>query len=362
MLTLLAFVLVFLPVVLVHELGHFITAKLAGVKVLEFGIGYPPRLFAFKFRGTDYSLNLFPIGGFVKLLGEENPQETSGTPGERDAQDTSNLARRSIGIRSLVMGAGALMNVILPVVMFSITFLIPQSTIEGFVQVADVAPNSPAERAGIQPKDTILKVNGRDIKGTQELSYIIRLSLGSPVTMLIQRGERQLTAQAVPRWKPPPGEGSMGIQMKLIGAYPATRSYPIWEAVPLSVQRTWEILVMTKNEITRWIIGVASPQLAGPIGIYQITGEVAKAGVIPLMDFAALLSINLGILNILPIPMLDGGRLLFLAVEVVRRGKRISPERESLVHLVGFAVMIALMVVVSLFDIQRLLKGESLLR
>ncbi len=354
-LTVAAIIFVFGIVVLVHELGHFISAKVTGVEVLEFGVGYPPRLLSFEFRGTRYSLNLLPLGGFVKLVGEEDPSHQG------------SLAGKSIPVRSGVLAAGALMNAVLPVLLFGISFMVPQTITEGFVQINTVAPNSPAAKAGLQPKDIILEVNGRSILNTRELSYNIHLNLGSPTTLLVKRGSQTTSVVAVPRWNPPPGEGATGIVVGLVGAQRVTRQDPPWTAMYKGGVKTVETLILAKNEITRLFIRGVSPPLAGPIGIAQMTGEIVTAGaqvgsLVPIIEFTALLSINLAIMNLLPIPMLDGGRLLFIGLEIIRKGKRISPKRESFVHLVGFAVLIAFVVVVSYFDILRIIRGESLLR
>jgi regulator of sigma E protease len=140
------------------------------------------------------------------------------------------------------------------------------------------------------------------------------------------------------------------------------KSYPFWDAFPMAVQRIWDVVTISKNGIVRWAAGGDDPGLAGPIGIAQVTGEVAKVGISPLFEFTALISISLAIMNILPIPALDGGRLLFVAIEWVRRGKRISPQREGLVHLVGFAILLSFIVIISYFDIVRILNGDSLIR
>ena len=154
----------------------------------------------------------------------------------------------------------------------------------------------------------------------------------------------------------------MGVVIATTSPSTVTRSEPVWEAVPHGFRRMGEILVLFRNEIFGMFMGNRDPQVAGPVGIAQISGEVARAGWVPLVELAALLSLNLAILNLLPIPALDGGRLVFVLLEWVRRGKRIRPEREGLVHLVGFVVLISFIVVVSYFDILRIIRGESLLR
>ena len=370
----LPFVGVLVVLILVHELGHFLAARAYGVRVLEFGVGFPPRLLSIRRGETIYSVNVIPLGGFVKLLGEEDPTE----PGS--------LARRGVLTRFVVLSAGSFMNVLLPLLIFTVLFMVPQKTVEGRVQLQAVAPNSPAEQAGLRPGDFVERVDGHRIANTADLSYRIHLKLGNETEWDVLRekpritgvlgvgGDPGLTADVppaestpltfhlVPRWKPPPGEGNVGVVIATTSPALVSRSEPVWEAVPHAFRRMGEILLLFRNEIFGLVIGDRSPQVAGPVGIAQLSGEVARAGWVPLTELAALLSLNLAILNILPIPALDGGRLVFVVLEWIRRGKRIRPEREGLVHLVGFVILISFIVVVSYFDILRIIQGESLLR
>ena len=349
MVTIIAFLAVFGLLIIIHELGHFVTAKLSGVKVLEFGIGFPPRLLRFRRGETTYTLNAIPLGGFVKMMGEEDPTHPR------------SLAGKPIPIRALVISAGALMNAILPVILFAIVFMVPKDTVVGDVTVTSVAANSPAAVAGLQPGDVIRRVNGRQVENFGELRFRLRLRTGAKATMITERGGQLLSQDVVPRWQPPEGQGATGIAVELVNPQEVKRSKPFFSAVWSGARRSVDTLVLVKNEVTAWFIGDTSPQLAGPVGIAQLTGEVADLGVLALLEFAALLSINLAILNILPLPALDGGRLLFLAIEVVRRGKRISPQKEALVHLAGFVFLISAVVFISYFDILRIARGESLL-
>ena len=349
-LTTVSFIGILILLVFAHEFGHFITAKLARVKVEEFGIGFPPRIISFKRGETTYSLNAIPLGGFTKMLGEEDPT----LPGS--------LASKSIPIRFLVLSAGSLMNILLPILLFSISFMIPHDMVLEQVQVKEVASGSPAQIAGIEPGDTILAINDHTIRNRRDVGYFIQLNLGSEVNVLLQRDE--LDKQEVslkPRWNPPEGQGATGIAIIGVDSTIVRESYPIWKAVPSSIIHGWEILVLFRNEVVGWFIRGTPPQLAGPIGIAELTGEMAKAGLSPLLEFAALISINLAIINLFPFPGLDGGRLIFLALEWVRRGKRISPKREGLVHLIGFIVLILLIMVVSYYDIANIIQGESAL-
>ena len=348
----LAFVAVLGLLVMVHELGHFVTAKRAGVKVLEFGFGFPPRLFGIKRGETEYTINLLPLGGFVKMLGEEDPT------------DPRSLAAQPVTTRLIVLAAGATMNAVLALVLFSASFMIPRETIQGQVVIQRVAPDSPAERAGLQPGDQIVRVAGRPINNSVDLSTKIHRNLGEEVTITV-KSDRFSTrdVQVVPRFNPPAGQGATGIEIGMRNGYPMTVSYPIWEAVPLGIDRAWEILILTKNDLASLIEKKVAPPVAGPIGIAQMTGQaVETGGLARLLEFAGLLSINLAIMNLLPIPMLDGGRIVFVLIEAVRGGRRIAPEKESLIHLAGLVMLLTLIVVISYNDIVRIVNGSNVVR
>ncbi|MFC1990297.1 RIP metalloprotease [Chloroflexota bacterium] len=345
-----SFLVIIMVLILAHELGHFITAKASGVKVEEFGLGFPPRLLSLKRGETLYSLNAIPLGGFVKMAGEEDPD----VPGS--------LASKSVGTRLLVLSAGSLMNFLLPLLLFSIAFIIPYNVIAGQVTVEEVMPDSPAARAGIRPGDTIISVNDKPVNNNGDLYRYIRLNLGNEINILVQhRDATKESIHIVPRWRSPEGQGATGITITTSGATIITQHYPFWKAIPLGVVACIETFILFKNEIITMIIGAAPVVLAGPVGIAQITAEVAKAGISPLLEFAAFLSINLALINIFPLPALDGGRIVFVLLEGVRRGKRIAPKTEGLVHLIGFAMIMAFVAAVTYQDIMRIISGDSFL-
>jgi len=348
-LTIVAFLAVLLVLILAHEIGHFFTAKLSGVTVEEFSIGFPPRIVSFKRGETRYSLSAVLLGGFVKLAGEEDPKVTGG------------LSSKGYGTRIFVLSAGTVMNLLLPVLLFSVAFMVPHDVVTGQVVVSEVALDSPASRANIAPNDIILELNGEPVGSVGDLHRYIQLNLGKKVTLLVKRGDTTREVQLVPRWRPPTGQGSIGVLVKLTSPETMRGSFPFWRAIPLGVSECIETFVLFKNGIIGMIIGTEPAVVTGPVGIAQITGEVAKAGISPLLEFAAFLSINLGIINILPLPALDGGRIAFVLLEWVRRGKRISPKTEGLVHMMGFAMLITLALAVTYQDIIRIVAGESLL-
>ncbi len=375
---------ILVALVVFHEFGHFLAAKAFGIKVLEFGIGFPPKAWTYARKGgTEYTLNWLPIGGFVRLLGEEDPT------------DPQSLAAAPRWKRLTVMFAGVFMNFVLAVVLMTIGFMVPRERSLSMAQITQVAAGAPASQAqidgtmrdgskpqqGLQPGDMILSVEGREVKNTSELVYANRLNLGKTQTWLISRAGSTLTAHVYARWDPPNGEGPTGVK---IGApatctnvdangdptncqlrYPYTESvwYPPWEALPKGIGALWDTVVLTKNEIQARIMagggsGATSdgPAFQGPVGIASQTGQIIhQDGWRPLIELAALLSLNLGIFNALPIPMLDGGRMFIILIEILRGGRRIAPEKEALVHLTGFALLMAMVLVVTFFDITRII-------
>ena len=419
-----------LILVVVHELGHFATARALGVKVLEFGVGFPPRAFgvytgrttvmlhpqtrfvglegphelqagqrvkvgsledaecglvAFEVelnrrRGDDepeshfnssvdnllwhegkvrsvgdgsfeladmlYSVNVIPLGGFVRLAGESNPTVPL------------SLAARRPWERIVVLAAGSLMNALLPLLIFTIMFMLPQEVETGRLTTTNVAAGSGAAEAGILPGDVIVEANGKAVENRLDFTREINLNGGSSMAVVVERAGRRELVTLQPRFDADSSRWLAGVTVELADRRVESQSRPIWEAVPASVTGTWELMVLLKQSIGGMISAGAAPELSGPIGIAQMTGEVSRSGGFTgWLSVGILLSINLAIINILPFPMLDGGRIVFVFIEWVRRGKRISPEREGLIHLVGLAVIIAGVVAISANDIMRLIEG-----
>ncbi len=350
LITLGAFLGVIVVLIIAHELGHFITAKAFGVRVDEFGLGFPPRLLSVKWGETRYSLNAIPLGGFIKMAGEEDPEESR------------SLAAKSTGTRLLVLSAGSLMNALLPLLLFSIAFMVPHNLVVGQVSVQEVMTGSPAAGAGIEPGDTFLRANGEPVRNIGDLHRYVQLNLGKETTILLERSDATTEeVRVIPRWRPPEGQGAIGVVVTTLNPTVVSNHEPFWRAIPLGVKECIETFVLFKNAIVSMFIGTVPLEVAGPVGIAQITGEVARAGISPLLEFAAFLSINLAIINMFPIPALDGGRIAFVLLEWVRRGRRISPKAERQVHLIGFIMLMAAILVVTYNDIIRIISGESLI-
>ena len=342
----LAFIVVIVVLVLAHEIGHFVTAKAKGVTVLEFGLFLPPRLFSIKRGETLYSINAIPLGGFVKMAGEEDPK----APGS--------LASKSIGTRLLVLSAGSIMNFLLPLLLFTTAFMVPHDTLIGKVVVEEVAPNSPAAIAGIKPGDTILSINNKPVNSSLDIHRYIELNLGREITLLVRHADAtQETLKLIPRWRPPENQGAVGVLLRNSDATIVRKSEPFWRAIPLAVGASIETFSLFKNGIVGMIIGAAPAEITGPVGIARMTGEVAQSGFSLLLEFSAFLSINLGLINIFPLPGLDGGRIAFVLLEWLRRGKRVSPKAEGRVHLIGFILLMAFFLAVTYSDILRIISG-----
>ncbi|MFC1929329.1 RIP metalloprotease [Chloroflexota bacterium] len=350
LLTIVSFFAILVVLILAHELGHFTTAKLFGVRVEEFGLGFPPRLLSIRRGGTLYSVNAVPFGGFVKMAGEEDPN----VPGS--------LASKKAGIRIIVLAAGSFMNALLPLLLFSIAFMVPHNVVSGEVIVKEVMSGSPAARAGIEAGDTILSIDGNQVRNIGDVHRRIQLNLGHQVDIMIKHDDASMeTVQVVPRWRPPESQGATGIVVGMQDAEIVREHFPFWKAIPMGIGECVETFVSFKNVIITMIIGAAPVILAGPVGIAQLTGEVAKAGFSPLLEFAAFFSINLAIINIFPLPALDGGRIVFVLLEWVRRGKRVSPKVEGMIHTSGFFLLISAMLLFTYQDILRIIAGESLI-
>ncbi|MBN1369968.1 MAG: RIP metalloprotease RseP [Dehalococcoidaceae bacterium] len=346
LITLLAFLFVLALVIIAHELGHFGAAKGFGIKVEEFGIGFPPRLITVQRGETLYSLNAIPLGGFTKMAGEEDPNI------ERS------LASQKPWKRLVVLSAGSVMNFLLPFLLISIALMIPHQAVYSDVNIVEISPGSPAQSAGLQPGDRLLAINGREIESLIDVNRYIQLNLGKEISMVYERTGSEYVTSLVPRWKPPEDQGSIGVALKAENIEVVSQSLPFWEAIPQGVRETFETLVLFKNSILSLLTGAApAGGVTGPVGIAQLTGEVARAGVSPLLEFAAFLSINLGIINLLPLPALDGGRIMFVLLEWIRKGKKISPKKEGLVHLAGFILLMLLMLAVTVQDLARIIGG-----
>ncbi len=382
--TIVIFIVVLSILVFVHELGHFLTARSFGVKAEEFGFGFPPRVIGWyrnrlgRWRRvlgnksietleknsdeslipgpgrTVYSLNWLPLGGFVKIKGENGEGKN----------DNDSFVSKSIWKRIIILSAGVIMNVVLAWFLFSLGYMMgmPQSTSnlgpraqvsKSQVMVVQVMPNSPAFRAGLKEGDEILRADNIPIKTDQDLQQAVASRVNQKVNFLIKRGIREKKVSITPRSKKG-GRAVIGVGI----AYSGLVRYPffsaIWEGAKTDVWIVKQIFVAFGNLFVEIFHGQnVGNQFAGPIGIANITGQAARLGFSYLLQFMAILSLNLAVINILPFPALDGGRILFLIIGKLK-GKPVRQEIENAIHNVGFLLLIALILFITYKDIVRL--------
>jgi regulator of sigma E protease len=416
--------------IVVHEAGHFFSAIWLGIKVEEFGIGFPPRLFAIRRNGIDYSLNLLPIGGFVKITGENG-----------DSDDPRSFGKAPAWKRIIVLAAGSFMNLLLAIIIFAAMSVMGTQQIDApLTALGETSPGQPAAVAKLQPGDHIVSIAGTPITTDEELRRLSSANGGKPTEYVVERGGERMTFTVTPNAQPPslgvyleyyipnltvqsvrdgskadeagllPGdrivavngqqvshvnevihrldesEGTASVTVERAGAEQTltmaiervsnrlatgigfftpitTVYYSPWESLGRSLSSTWNIITLIPRGIGDAISGRAEgPGVTGIVGISQLTGEVAQdSGISGILQLTALLGISLFMINLLPLPALDGGRLLFIFIELLRGGKRIAPEKEGLVHFAGMVVLLALMLLITAFDVGRLIGGERLL-
>lgn len=366
--TILAFIVVLVVLIVVHELGHFVAAKLAGITVEEFGIGFPPRIASLRFGGTRYSVNALPLGGFVRMLGEDGEieikrlrqQGLEGEELERALQGA--FSRKPIAVRLAVLLAGVAMNFVLAVVLFAAAFSLPVPVGHGPLTVTDIQAGSPAASA-LRIGDVILGADGRTFEVSRDLTDYVADRGGSVVALQVRRGDEVLDIEVVPRVvtdeERAQGVGPIGFSYRpdRVVEEPSPVGGPI-EALGRGLEGAWTVAVQIPGGLADSVAGLLglspdAPDARGPIGIAQETGRMLGAPLVSQLLFVGLLSVNLAVLNVLPFPPLDGGRIAVVLVEAVRR-RKLPAEREALIYLTGLALLLALVVLVSIRDIGRL--------
>lgn len=381
-LTLIAFLFTISVLVFVHEMGHFLAAKKSGIKVEEFGFGIPPRVWGKKVGETVYSLNLLPIGGFVKLFGEERDTKREIHNTKYIIQDTEYKRAfwaKSKRTRVVVVTAGVLMNVLLAVFAFWVIYMglgIPSKTDK--VMVVGVIEGSPAAEAGIKVDDVVVEVEGEEIESVDHFIEIVEENKGKGIEMTLGRRSGEDTSdggppirwnsreveefvkvQVAPRQDPPEDEGPLGVVISQV----EPKFFPFWQmpfvALRESLKETfgWAIAVSGGVAQMVWQLirtGQAPKDIAGPIGIFQVTGMVARQGIYSVLQFLGILSVNLAVINILPFPPLDGGKLLFIGIEGVF-GRKVTPKIEKWTQNFGVILLLLLMLWITINDISRFL-------
>ena len=332
--TILIAILAFGVIVFIHELGHFLFAKKAGVRIHEFAIGMGPKIYSFKKGETVYSIRLLPLGGYVAMEGEDG-----------DSNDPRAFGNKSILQRASILFAGPFFNILLTAVILAGIYMyqgMPSTTLK------EVIDGSVAQKAGIQAGDTVTEINGNDIKNWNELSKNIQDSKGKELKLTIDRNGKEKEIEVTPESK----EGNY-----LIGIYPENKKDILGSfgmAIKSTIAMLSQMIAFLGKLITGNLPGGLEGSVAGPIGVISIVADATKVGVINVLYLAAVISLNLGVLNLLPIPALDGGRLFFLFIEFLRGGKKIDPEKEGMVNLIGFGALMVFMLFVTYKDIVRL--------
>lgn len=371
----LVFIITILILVLIHELGHFLAAKKFNIKVLEFGFGLPPRLWGKKIGETTYSINWLPFGGFVRLLGEDEVDK-------KLLDNERSFAAQSTPKRITVVIAGVAMNLILAWILFWIVLgaqsfksqlplLVPHEfvgvaqTNENIVLLGNIAANSPAQKAGIKNGDRVSEFNGRKVNSADEFIKLTKGNADKEITLKLAdpMGENIREVKVVPRKDPPKGQGALGVSLGTFAIANLEYRKP-WQKVLAGPIHGYNLTVYSVKILSKTIstalekkdIAPVSQNIAGPIGITSLVKELlaVKNPLIPYLDFMAALSLNLAIVNILPFPGLDGGRLFFLIIEAITR-KRTHPTLEKYVHTVGLVLLLSLIFLVTISDIKKII-------
>ena len=358
---LIPFLFVLSLVVFFHELGHFLVARWCGVRVLVFSIGFGPEIVGFSDRhGTRWKISAIPLGGFVKFFGDENAASVPDTArlSSMDADERAHCFMfQPVAKRAAIVVAGPVANFILAIVIFAGVFMLyGKQTMSA--RVDSVQPDSAAAAAGFKAGDIVVAINGRPIENFTEMQRIVGASAGESLAVTVDRDGNQLVLTATPALKEVKDNfgnvqriGILGISRSM--APEDLKLHPVDppQAVVLAVQETWSVIERTLSYIGGVIAGrEAANQLGGPIRIAQMSGQVASFGFVPLIQLAAVLSVSIGLLNLFPIPLLDGGHLLFYAVEAVR-GRPLSERAQEVGFRIGLAVVLMLMIFATYNDI-----------
>ena len=358
------FLFVLTIVVFFHELGHFLIARLCGIKVITFSIGFGPEIVGFNDRyGTRWKISAVPLGGYVKFFGDENAAsvpDRDAASGMTEAEKNDSFQFKPVGSRAAVVAAGPIANFILAIAIFAIVFMIvgKQTTT---ARVDAIQPNSAAQAAGFQPGDLVVAINGNPIANFSEMQRIVSISAGEPIRVEVERGGVPVTLNATPELKELKDNfgnvhrlGVLGISRSMAPGDIKTEKAGPLQAVVMGVQETWFVVDRTISYIGGVFTGRESAdQLGGPIRIAQVSGQVATAGFTALIHLTAVLSVSIGLLNLFPIPLLDGGHLLFYGIEAAR-GRSLSERAQEVGFRIGLAIVLVLMIFATFNDILHL--------
>lgn len=369
------FVVTLVPLIILHEIGHMLMAKYLGVWAREFGIGFPPRITKlFQWQETVFTLNWLPLGGFVRLEGEEtfnediNEDTDEGTwtsepiveaPNAREADveaQKHSLYAKPPWQQILIYLSGPVMNILTAWLVAVLIFIVGIPSVR--VRIEEVVPNSPAAQAGMQSGDIIAAINDHEIEDMMDVTEYTRENVGQSTDVTLERGDEELTVSLTPRENPPEGEGSMGILIGGIENPNQLQTYPLGEALQLGtnyVARVASMSISMPVQVLRGTIEAKDARPVGIVGISRIAGasmgtSIETGALYPLLNLIALVSVSLGIFNLLPIPALDGGRILFSLIEMIRH-EPLTPELQEKIHMVALMVLMLLFIVITAMDI-----------
>ena len=358
------FLFVLTIVVFFHELGHFLVARWCGVKVLVFSIGFGPEIAGFNDRrGTRWKLSAIPLGGFVKFFGDENAAsvpDQNAIAAMNTAERQQSFFHKSVAQRAAIVAAGPIANFLLAIVIFAGVFMVHGKQVTS-ARVDTIQPGSAAEAAGFVPGDLVVAIDRTRIDTFSEMQRIVGSSAGSTLDIVVDRGGARVTLKAMPALREVKDAfgnvhriGVLGITRSMAPDDVRTEKVSPLIAVKLGVEETWFVVDRTLSYIGGVVTGrESSDQLGGPIRIAQVSGQVASAGFVALMHLAAVLSVSIGLLNLFPIPLLDGGHLLFYAIEALR-GRPLSERAQEMGFRIGLAIVLMLMIFATFNDILHL--------
>ena len=358
------FLFVLTIVVFFHELGHFLMARLCGIKVLVFSIGFGPEIAGFNDRyGTRWKISAVPLGGYVKFFGDDNAAsvpDQAAAAAMSDADRKDSFMFQPVGSRAAVVAAGPIANFVLAIAIFAAIFMtVGKQTTSA--RVDTVQPASAAEAAGFKPGDLVTAINGEKIESFSDMQRIVSISAGETLSIDVDRGGAPVTLKATPQLKELKDNfgnvhrlGVLGISRSMSPGDIKTEKAGPLRAVVMGAQETWFVVDRTLAYIGGVFVGrEAADQLGGPIRIAQVSGQVATAGFTALIHLTAVLSVSIGLLNLFPIPLLDGGHLLFYAIETIR-GRPLSERAQEVGFRIGLAIVVMLMIFATFNDILRL--------
>ncbi len=342
--------------VLVHEWGHFMAAKKTGVRVEEFGLGLPPKIFGKKIGETVYSLNWLPIGGFCKLLGED--PNGDGKDGKKNKKES--FEYKKPWQKMLIVLGGVIMNLVLAVVIFSVVYTVLGVPVEtDRVTIIGISKNSPAEKVGLKENDVVLRVNNKEVKKTNELMDEVGKYKGKSVELeILTDGQTQRFVRTIEvRENPPEGEGAMGVaisntEMEKVAWYRIDRGI----VAGFKEAYYWGKIIVggVAKMIGGLVIGNVPKDVSGPIGMYEATSAINKnQGILAVIHFFGIVSVNLAVVNILPFPALDGGRIIFVIYEMITK-KRANPKLETTINNIGMMFLLGLILLITIGDVTRI--------